>query len=170
MDEQQQSSSSATEQKSNLNPLLIVVILIIVAAVGVMLWLGNNKNSDTSTQTAQQQAAPTAAAQTEQPTAAATGNAVDGAMTEQAISVEGGNFYFKPNQITVKKGQKVKVTFTSAGGMHDFVVDEFNVKTDVISSGSTTVEFTPDKTGTFEFYCSVGMHRKMGMVGKLIVQ
>jgi len=88
----------------------------------------------------------------------------------QAVTVEGGNFYFKPNVITVKKGEKVKVTFNNTGGMHDFVIDEFNVKTDVIKTGSTTVEFTPDRVGTFSFYCGVGMHRKMGMEGKLIVQ
>jgi len=167
MDEQQQSST--TESKSNLNPLLIVVILIIVAAVGVMLWLGNNKN--TNNQVANKVVPTTVPTQAEQPTGTATGSAM-GAQTaaEQAVTVEGGNFFFKPNVITVKKGEKVKVTFNNTGGMHDFVIDEFNVKTDVIKTGTTTVEFTPDKTGTFAFYCSVGMHRKMGMEGKLIVQ
>ena len=32
------------------------------------------------------------------------------------------------------------------------------------------VEFVVDKAGTFEYYCSVGNHRQMGMVGKLIVE
>jgi uncharacterized cupredoxin-like copper-binding protein len=32
------------------------------------------------------------------------------------------------------------------------------------------VQFVADKTGTFEFYCSVGNHRQMGMVGTLVVQ
>ena len=34
----------------------------------------------------------------------------------------------------------------------------------------TFVEFTVDKTGTFEYYCSVGQHRANGMVGNLIVE
>jgi cytochrome c oxidase subunit II len=169
MDEQQQSTTEAS--KSNLNPLLIVVILIIVAAVGVMLWLGNNKNNTQSTQVTPTTTTEQTAPSTDGPTGTATESATEGAMTmEKAISVEGGNFFFKPNEIRVKKGEKVTITFTSAGGMHDFVIDEFNVKSETINSGSTTVEFTPDKAGTFEFYCGIGMHRKMGMVGKLIVE
>lgn len=169
MDEQAQSSQPTSG--SNLNPLLIVVIVIIIAAVGAMLWLGNKKTASQTAQVASTTTvsqAPTQSA--EQPTSPATTSAAGANTTEQAISVEGGNFYFKPNVITVKKGEKVKLTFTSAGGMHDFSLDEFNVHTAMISSGSTTVAFTPDKTGTFEFYCSVGNHRQMGMVGKLIVQ
>ena len=33
-----------------------------------------------------------------------------------------------------------------------------------------TITFVADKTGGFEFYCSVGNHRAMGMVGTLIVR
>ena len=32
------------------------------------------------------------------------------------------------------------------------------------------IEFTADKTGSFEYYCSVGTHRQMGMKGTLIVK
>ena len=89
----------------------------------------------------------------------------------KSFTVEGKNFAFNPSTITVKKGDKVKITFTSVGGFHDFVIDEFNVSTKQLSTGQTeTVEFTADKAGTYEYYCSVGNHRAMGMVGKLIVQ
>ena len=55
--------------------------------------------------------------------------------------------------------------------MHDFVIDELNVKSEIIKSGETgEVEFTPDTIGEFEFYCSVGQHRANGMVGTLIVE
>ena len=55
--------------------------------------------------------------------------------------------------------------------MHNFVIDAFNVKSNTIGSGeTTTVSFTPDKTGTFEFYCSIGSHKQMGMKGNLIVE
>ena len=74
--------------------------------------------------------------------------------------------------MTLKKGQKVKLTFKNTGEMpHDFVVDELNVRTKVIKSGETEViEFTPETTGTFESYCSVGSHRAKGMVGKVTVE
>ncbi len=55
--------------------------------------------------------------------------------------------------------------------VHDWVVDEFDAKIAQVAAGKTTsVEFVADKTGTFEYYCSVGKHRQNGMVGKLIVE
>jgi nitrite reductase (NO-forming) len=55
--------------------------------------------------------------------------------------------------------------------MHNFNIDEFNVKSDTVKAGdSTVIEFVADKTGTFEYYCSVAQHRTLGQVGKLIVE
>ncbi len=65
----------------------------------------------------------------------------------------------------------MKITLQGTGGSHNWGVDEFNARTSVISSGQTaTVEFIADKKGTFEYYCSVGTHRQMGMKGNLVVQ
>jgi plastocyanin len=91
--------------------------------------------------------------------------------TTLTFDVTGGSFYFTPNVIRVKKGDTVKIVFTNAGGMHNFVLDEFNVKMDPIKDKETrTVEFIADKTGSFEYYCSVGSHRQMGQKGTLIVE
>ena len=90
---------------------------------------------------------------------------------ESPIAIEGGSFYFKPNIINAKVGQPVTIKFTSVGGMpHDFVIDELNVKSERVTEGELDIQFTPDKVGTFEFYCSVGNHRKMGMKGTLVVE
>lgn len=71
----------------------------------------------------------------------------------------------------MKKGNSVKINLTVIEGMHDWVVDEFNAKTKVIQTGqSDSAEFTADKIGTFEFYCSVRIHHKKGMAGKLIAE
>ncbi len=87
------------------------------------------------------------------------------------INVEGGMFYFKPNEIKVKKGEPVKIVFSNVEGIHDFVIDELNVQSKKVKAGETdTIEFTPTKTGSFEFYCSVGTHRQMGMKGTLLVE
>lgn len=86
------------------------------------------------------------------------------------ITVEGGKFYYKPNTITAKKGETVRITFKNVDGLHDFVIDEYSVATKQIQGGAEeTVEFVADKVGTFEYYCSVGNHREMGMVGTLTV-
>jgi heme/copper-type cytochrome/quinol oxidase subunit 2 len=91
--------------------------------------------------------------------------------TAQVIAVEGGSFYYKPNEIHVKAGQPVKITLTSKDMMHDFNIDELGVKIPVTKAGaSNSVEFTPTKTGTFEFYCSVGNHRAQGQIGTIYVE
>ena len=87
------------------------------------------------------------------------------------FDVNGGNFYFTPNQIHVKVGDTVKINFKNDGGFHDFKIDEFDVATNRINSGETTsVTFVANKKGTFEYYCSVGSHRANGMKGNLIVE
>lgn len=89
----------------------------------------------------------------------------------QVITIEGGSFYYKPNEIRVKVGTPVKIVMTAKDMMHDFTIDALNVKMPITKAGQTgTVEFTPTTKGTFEFYCSVGNHRAQGQVGKLIVE
>jgi len=92
------------------------------------------------------------------------------------FNVTAGNFKFmidgedNPN-LTVKLGDVVRVEFTSTEGYHDFVIAEFNAITDrVWAVNSTSVEFVADKAGEFEYFCSVGKHRDMGMAGFLTVE
>lgn len=102
------------------------------------------------------------------------GGSPDGAITNREVksfTVEGKSFEFNPSEIKVKKGDRVKVTFENTEDFHDWVIDEFNVRTKRIQAGqSETVEFTADKAGTFNYYCSVDNHRQMGMEGTLIIE
>jgi len=87
------------------------------------------------------------------------------------FTVTGENFSFTPSLITVKKGDRVRIIFKNANGLHNLIIDEFNVATKTIQGGNQdTVEFTADKTGSFQYYCSVGTHRAMGMWGTLKVE
>ena len=81
------------------------------------------------------------------------------------------NYSFGPAEIRVKKGTSVRIELRVEEGFHDWVLNEFNARTAQAGAGKTvTVEFVADKPGTFEYYCSVGEHRKLGMVGKLTVE
>lgn len=81
------------------------------------------------------------------------------------------NMSFSPRELRVREGDIVRITFENAQGYHNFVLDEFDIKTDEINAGeSRVVEFVADKVGTFEFYCGVPSHRQMGMVGTFIVE
>ena len=81
------------------------------------------------------------------------------------------NYEFDPGVITVKKGEKVRLIITATDRDHGIKLDAFDVNQVLKKGDPTTIEFTADKVGTFEFKCSVycGLgHRKMK--GKLVVQ
>ncbi len=104
------------------------------------------------------------------PTPTPTPSPVSSTPTIREIAVTGSNFAFSTSTIRVKRGDTVRIVFKSQG-THDWVIDEFNKRTKVLSAGqSETIEFVADKTGSFEYYCSVGTHRQMGMKGTLIVE
>ena len=92
--------------------------------------------------------------------------------TPNVITVEGTEWSFDPSEITVRKGEEVTIIFKHAGKIaHNFVIGEFGVRTATILLGKTDeITFTPTKTGTFPFWCSVPGHRGAGMQGKFIVK
>jgi len=93
------------------------------------------------------------------------------ALKIKSFTVLGSPFQFDVKEIRVKQGDTVRITFTNTEGFHDWVVDGFNARTKQLQAGqSETITFTADKTGTFEYYCSVGNHRELGMVGRLVVE
>lgn len=169
MEQENTTSESPKKSSHGIGTIVVIVIvaLVIVAAI-VGYGVVNSQKNNSATQVP---ATPTPdAMKMEDNTTMTTPSEAVDAMSGP-ITVTGANFSFNPNTITVKKGEKVTITFKSSGGFHDFVIDELNVKTPVIASGKdATVTFTPTKAGTYEYYCSVGNHRAMGMVGKLIVQ
>lgn len=156
---------------NNKKVLLIIItasVLILALAAFFIKARNNSTTSEDVKTSGSTSATPTNGSSQASTTSAPSANQSDVRM----IAIEAGNFFFNPNEIRVKKGEKVKVTLTNNGGvMHDFTIDEFSVKTPRVNSGQTgSVEFVVDKVGTFEFYCSVGTHRQLGQTGKLIVE
>lgn len=135
----------------------ILIILVILAVIGAVFFL--NEKSPTV-----DQESPSSFDEsiTEQSSESA---------TEREFTVNGKNFSFEPSTMMVRKGDKVRVVFKNIEGFHDFTIDEFSVASKRINTGEQEmVEFIADKTGSFEYYCSVGNHRAMGMKGTLIVE
>lgn len=93
------------------------------------------------------------------------------ASVAKEFTVEGNNFTFSLNEIKVNEGDTVRIKFINKEGFHDWVLDEFAAKTQKLQvNQEETIEFVANKKGTFEYYCSVGTHRQMGMKGNLIVE
>lgn len=62
---------------------------------------------------------------------------------------------FTPSSITVKKGDHVTLKLTSTDVDHGIHLDVFGVKDTIIpEKSSVTIDFIPEKTGTFKFRCS----------------
>jgi plastocyanin len=89
----------------------------------------------------------------------------------RVVEVRGVNYSYDVSEIKVKKGETITINFESTDGFHDFVIDELAVATKKVQPGTkTSVTFTADKVGSFEYYCSVGSHRAQGMSGVLTVE
>jgi copper chaperone CopZ len=81
------------------------------------------------------------------------------------LSVQGSNYY--PNPIRVKRGIPVQLVADindMPGCSKSIVIPEFGVKK-IVSATDNVIEFTPDKSGTFNFSCSMNMYR-----GQIIVE
>ncbi|MDO8451247.1 MAG: cupredoxin domain-containing protein [bacterium] len=96
----------------------------------------------------------------------------EGEQEVEEVVIEASEFAYDVTRLDVNNGKKIRLILKNVGKMpHDFVIDELNVRTKVLKSGETdTIEFTPATAGTFEFYCSIGSHRQMGMKGTIIVR
>lgn len=151
--------------------------LLVVVVVGGVIYFVNSKNSDsnvTSPTEMMKNKQSSATSESSETSSTSTPPGVPPETTNadvKVIDVEAGSFYYKPNIIEVTKGQKIKIVLSAVSMMHDFNVDELGVKMPIVKNGNKgTVEFTADKVGTFEYYCSVGQHRANGQVGKITVK
>ncbi|MBP9690752.1 cupredoxin domain-containing protein [Candidatus Woesebacteria bacterium] len=166
-----------TQAKQGPSQMVIVgVIILIVVMGGGYLFMRSQGQEAAPEQLVMEEKQPTeeGMAQAETGMAEDASDAATSDMMEdevQIVTVEAGSFYFKPNEIRVKKGQKVRIVMNSVSMMHDFVIDELGVKLPVVKDGDTgEVEFVASTAGSFEYYCSVGQHRAQGQVGTLIVE
>lgn len=143
--------------KNNTKTVATIIIgLIIIVGGGLLLWsqkrpavnLNMNKGNE-NTNTSDE----------------------NGTAEVKVFALTAKPFEFSQKEIRVKKGDRVRINLAVTQGFHDWVVDEFNVKTKRMSAGENdSIEFTADKEGIFEYYCSVNNHRQLGMVGRLIVE
>jgi plastocyanin len=142
------------------------IILAVVVVAGGLLLLGNLNNNT-------QPAADEAMEKTDSDAAMSEGEESVDAMEEgvKEFVIENEGLTFATDEIEANVGDVVRVTFKSTAGKHDWVIDEFDTRTQVINEGEEeTIEFVVDQAGSFEFYCSVPGHREAGMVGTLTVE
>ncbi len=157
------------EENKKFNPLIIVGILAAIGIFGLVIMM--TKGTSTSESSMESNDMTLEATSTPGYSAEVMTDEDEEMGETKTFNVEAGSFYFKPNQIKVNKGDKVKIVISAVDMMHDFVIDELGVKAPVTPNGtSSTIEFVASEVGEFEYYCSVGNHKQMGQVGTLIVE
>ena len=83
----------------------------------------------------------------------------DGGVQRVTITVKGG---YSPDTIVVKQGVPVRLDFQreeSSSCSEQVVFGDFGIARDLPAFKTTSVEFTPDKAGTFTFTCGMRMLR-----------
>lgn len=163
---EEQNNNMPVENSGKSKITLMVIALVVIVLAGGYYFFNSSKNEalDGTINTP-----PTENTSIQTP---AQDLSTDQTQAVREFTIETKNYSFTPVEIKVKKGDTVKITLKNTEGFHDLIIDEFKVATKRLKSAGEedTVQFVADKTGSFEYYCSVGNHRTMGMKGTLIVE
>lgn len=93
---------------------------------------------------------------------AATG---EGGVQEVRIAVQGG---YSPAAVRVRRGDPVRLIFDrreTSSCSEEVVIPDFGIRRFLPAHEETVVELTPERAGTYEFTCGMGMLR-----GKVVVE
>ena len=71
------------------------------------------------------------------------------------IRISAKKFEYHPNKVTAKVGQPIVLVLTSEDRIHGFKMPDFGLRTDIVPGQETRVTLTPDKAGSFTFFCDV---------------
>lgn len=71
----------------------------------------------------------------------------------RVIRIEARKFRYTPNEIRVKKGERVMLELTALDFVHGFNLPDFHVRADIPPGKATMVALNPTETGRFTFLC-----------------
>ena len=75
--------------------------------------------------------------------------------TATEIKITARQFKFEPSVITLQKGKPVRLIITAIDVEHGFAIEALGINKKLKPKVPTIVEFTPNRTGSFEFACSI---------------
>ena len=98
-------------------------------------------------------------------------NSENSSITIKEFTIIESNFKLTPNNITVNKGDNLKIVIFNSEGIHNFFIEGYDIRVNTISAGnSKIISFTADKSGIFNVWCDVDDHKSLGMIGQLKVE
>jgi heme/copper-type cytochrome/quinol oxidase subunit 2 len=72
---------------------------------------------------------------------------------ERTIDLAVSHAGFVPSTIEARKGETLHLHLESRDDEHCFAMEAFRIEKRVVRGRTTAVDVTPDRTGTFPFYC-----------------
>jgi heme/copper-type cytochrome/quinol oxidase subunit 2 len=84
---------------------------------------------------------------------AAVAAAVVAAPASPTIEVKASRSGFEPSRIALRRGETTRLVLSSGDGEHCFAIDALRIEKRVRSGQPTRLELTPERAGTFAFYC-----------------
>jgi len=89
---------------------------------------------------------------------------------DQTVDVSASRSGFVPADIRARKGEVLHLRLTSRDQDHCFALEAFRVEKRIAPGRTTTVDITPDRAGTFPYYCCLETGGAAGKeTGKLVV-
>jgi cytochrome c oxidase subunit II len=70
------------------------------------------------------------------------------------IKVVASRFSFQPSEITVKKGERVTITFRSQDVTHGLVIEDLGILREIKKGRPQDLTLVPETAGTFEGRCA----------------
>lgn len=103
--------------------------------------------------------------------AAAVPAAVPADTGDRTIKMTAELWKFTPDIIKAKQGEQVTLEITGVSGTHGFSVPTLGINETVIQGKTITVNLPTDKTGTFDFACSIQCGSgHSGMKGQIVIE
>jgi heme/copper-type cytochrome/quinol oxidase subunit 2 len=87
---------------------------------------------------------------------------------DKGLEVSASSTGFQPAVLRLRKGEPARLVLKTADVEHCFALDDFRIEKRIVPGKATTLDFTPDKAGTYAFYCCLEPDAP-AMKGKLIV-
>ena len=85
----------------------------------------------------------------------AVGPASPTAADEVVVQLNAKKFVYTPHTVVLKRGVPVVLELTALDRVHGFNLPDFSMRADLVPGQVARLRLTPDKTGTFVFFCDV---------------
>lgn len=77
------------------------------------------------------------------------------AATAGEVEIMAMKFDFTPDTVKARVGQPLTFVLTSIDRIHGFKMPDFGLRAEIVPGEETRVTITPQKAGTFAFFCDV---------------